>query len=117
MTLEDNDNVAFSAEVLSSKVTLGLGNDTITTQDFIGSIYGGAGDDLLAMGPSRTLTNTLVQGNGGNDTFNLVSISNTIINTNADDDNISINGEINSSEIYVDAKKTLSSYQGMSAAH
>ena len=59
------------------------------------------------MGPSRTLTNTLVQGNGGNDTFNLVSISNTIINTNADDDNISINGEIHSSEIYAGRQKDI----------
>ena len=40
---EDNDRIVFNAEVLSSTLRLGLGNDEVVLGDFSGSIYGGTG--------------------------------------------------------------------------
>ena len=46
-TGSDADRVTLSAEALSSSINLGLGADSITVNDFSGSIYGGGSTTLL----------------------------------------------------------------------
>ncbi len=100
VTGENKDNIIFTAEVLSSILTLGDGNDKANIADFSGTVYGGAGDDSIVAETSRTVTNALIRGEGGDDDFDFVNIANTIINVNSDDDNIYVAGAVNNSQIY-----------------
>ena len=96
----DDDILDFTAEVLNSSLILGFGRDRINIQDFSGSIYGGSGLDTITAASKRTVANTLIRGDGGNDDLDLVNLDNTIINTNADDDTIDVTGTTTSSSIY-----------------
>ena len=58
----DNDTITFTAEVLTSKVTLGVGNDKINIEDFSGSIYGGSGQDSIIAATTRNISNSLIRG-------------------------------------------------------
>ena len=79
----EDDVITFQAEVLNSKLTLGSGNDWANIKDYSGSIYGGAGNDSVTVAIGRTLTNTLVRGDGGDDNFNLINASDSTINSNS----------------------------------
>ena len=88
------------AGLSTSALVLGVGNDTVNIQSFSGSIHSGAGADTLTSGSNYTITNAIIRGDGGSDDFNLGKLTNTIINSNADDDNISVEGSTTSSSIY-----------------
>ena len=96
----DNDVVTFSAEALTSKVNLGTGNDKLTLADFSGSVYGGSGQDSVIASSTRTVSNALIRGDGGADDFDFVNIASSIVNVNADDDNVAVTGTTTSSSIY-----------------
>ena len=96
----DNDNISFRAELLNSTVSMGDGNDVINIRDFSGYINGGPGDDRVIISGDRTLTNTLIRGDGGKDEFQISNTINTVINSNSDDDSISVNGNLQNSQIY-----------------
>ena len=96
----DNDTVTLSAEALKSNVKLGTGNDKITVSDFTGSIYGGSGQDSVIASSNRTITNSLIRGDGGADDFDFINLSGTIVNVNADDDNVAVTGTTTNSTVY-----------------
>ena len=91
---ESNDTLTFTSEVVGSNFKLGNGDDNLIVNDFSGSIYGGTGKDSIEINQSRTLLDSLIRGDGGNDQLNLGNIANSIINTNGDDDTVTINGNL-----------------------
>ena len=96
----DEDYINFRAEVLRSNIDLGQGNDISDVQNFSGSIYGGPGKDTINHESGYTIKNSLIRGNSGGDKFYLYNISDSIVNTNADDDEIKVSGTAYNSEIY-----------------
>ena len=94
----DNDSLNFMAGLSTSALVLGVGNDTVNIQSFSGSIHSGAGADTLTSGSNYTITNAIIRGDGGSDDFNLGKLTNTIINSNADDDNINVEGSTTTAE-------------------
>ena len=96
----DNDSVTFAGELLNSKLSLDLGNDSVQLEDFTGSIYGSGGQDTIAFSATRTASNGLIRGDSGNDRLTFVNVSNLIVNGNADDDTISVSGTYANSTIY-----------------
>lgn len=97
---EGRDNITIRAEILNGFLDLGPDEDRVEMEDFDGTIYGGGGSDLLITSSARTTTNSLIRGNGGDDMFEFNSAKNSIINGNADDDNISISAKTTASQIY-----------------
>ena len=95
----NDDYINFKSEVLESKINLGQENDIIDMQSFSGSIYGGTGEDTINHGSGFTIEDSLLRGNSGDDDFNLYKISNSIVNVNADDDEIMVS-TLYKSEIY-----------------
>ena len=57
----NDDTVNFTAEVLTSTILLGSGEDSLVIKDFSGSIYGGTGNDSITHIGSRTVSNTLFE--------------------------------------------------------
>ena len=96
----DKDRIICTAEVLNSTFTLGTGDDYSEFQDFSGTIFGGTGNDTLIAASARTTKNSLIRGNSGRDDFTFGNINNSIINLNADDDVIVVNGAIKDGKIY-----------------
>ena len=101
----DLDNISFRAELLNSTISMGDGNDIIDIRDFSGYINGGPGDDRVIISADRTLINTLIRGDGGKDEFQISNAINTIINSNSDDDSISVNGNLQNTQIYAGRQK------------
>ena len=97
---DEDDRLIFNAEVLNSTFSLGLGNDGAEIQDFSGTINGGMGRDSISASSNRTITESLIRGQAGDDVFNFANIASTIVNTNSDDDYIAISGKTISSELY-----------------
>jgi Ca2+-binding RTX toxin-like protein len=95
----DNDTVTFSGEATSTEVLLQQGNDTLNIQDFSGTVYGSDGQDTITAGATRTVSNSTLRGDGGNDTFTLVNLENSFVNLNSDDDTFSATGSIKTSTI------------------
>ena len=79
--------------MLNSTFSLGLGNDGAEIQDFSGTINGGMGRDSISASSNRTITESLIRGQAGDDVFNFTNIASTIVNTNSDDDYIAISGK------------------------
>ena len=73
-TGKGNDTINFSAEIIESSLNLGEGSDTFNMQDFSGSIYGGSGSDTINIQSGRTITDTIIRGDGGKDHFNFHSV-------------------------------------------
>ena len=96
----DHDTINFTAEVLNSTLDLSSGDDSAYIEDFSGSIFGGAGDDTIQSSELRMLESSKVRGEGGREYFAFTNISNSLINTNSDDDYIKIMGTMRNSQIY-----------------
>ena len=95
-----NDSVTFSAEFLSTSITLGEGSDIVNLEDFSGTIYGGVGNDTLTQARGRSITNTLARGDAGNDKLEFFNLANSTINSNSGNDIISIFGSITNTQVY-----------------
>ena len=95
-----NDTLIFTSEILISTLSLGIGNDSLLINDFSGTIYGGAGDDSIHATEDRTLIDAMIRGNEGKDELSLDNTRNSIINTNTDDDVITITGILDNSQVY-----------------
>ena len=109
-----DDTLLLTAEVLNSNLILGIGDDYLLLNDFSGSIYGGAGDDSIEMTQSRTLIESLIRGYGGKDVLSLDNITKSIINTNTDDDMVTIGGNLADSQIYTGRQKDVITISGSS---
>ena len=96
----DDDKLTFAAEVVNSYFNAGAGDDQVEIQDFLGTIIGGLGNDSIITTDSRTLTESLIRGNAGDDVLIFSNVKNSIINANSDNDDITISGNIVKSELY-----------------
>jgi Ca2+-binding RTX toxin-like protein len=96
----DNDTLTFSGELLSSSLTLGQGADNVAFQDFSGSIFGGEGNDTLTQGATRSVTGSLLRGDAGNDNISVTNLTDSTINSNSDDDIVTVTGTSTNSSIF-----------------
>ena len=99
-TGKGDDTVNFSSTISSSALAMGAGNDSIGLLDFSGSIYGGIGNDTISINRENTVRSTLIRGDSGNDNLLIGNIVNSIINVNADKDNVVIHGYLEDSAVY-----------------
>ena len=77
----DNDTATFGGEALNVSLKLDSGNDTVSLQDFSGTIYGSSGQDTINQGSNRTITGGLIRGDEGNEIHICESVRSTV-NTN-----------------------------------
>ena len=70
----DDDKLIFDAEILGSLLNLGIGNDNVKIEDFSGTINGGLGKDSITNSTTRTIKNSIIRGEAGEDIFKLGNI-------------------------------------------
>jgi Ca2+-binding RTX toxin-like protein len=95
----DGDRITFSGELASSSLSLGEGNDVLTTQNLTNvTANGGFGVDSITV--NRDALTSDIKGRSGNDRFSFGQlVTSTYIGGDKDDDSITVTGLLTSSTV------------------